>query len=149
MGVFVVVEAETDYQKKCLEEYKVKTDDTGRYMCLYKQWHLIGLELGMSVASVALRGEATGVAAEMRGDVVAVAKRDLKTGEILDGEGGFTVAGQLRPANISLRERMLPLGLTGGIKLKKNVSVDQVLTYDDVDLDATLTAVKLRKELEN
>ncbi|MEM9277155.1 MAG: Gfo/Idh/MocA family oxidoreductase [Pseudomonadota bacterium] len=148
MGVFVVVECETDYQRKCLEEYKVKTDDTGRFMCLYKQWHLIGLELGMSVASVALRGEATGVAQEFRGDVVAVAKRDLKAGETLDGEGGYTVAGQLRPATISLKDKMLPLGLTGNIKMKRDVAVDQVLTYDDVELDETLTAVKLRRSLE-
>ncbi len=148
MGVFVVVEAVTEYQKKCLEEYKVTTDDTGRFMCLYKRWHLIGLELGMSVASVALRGEATGIAEEFRGDVVAVAKRDLKAGEILDGEGGYTVAGQLRPASVSLPSKALPLGLTGNIKMKQNVAVDTILTYDDVELDESLKAVQLRRTLE-
>lgn len=148
MGVFVVVEAETEYQKRCLEEYKVRTDDTGRFMCLYKQWHLIGLELGMSVASVALRGEATGVAQSVRGDVVAVAKRDLAAGEILDGEGGYCVAGQLRPAALSLSGGMLPLGLTGSVRLKRSVAMDQILTYEDVDLDETLTAVKLRRSME-
>ncbi|MEO0909671.1 MAG: Gfo/Idh/MocA family oxidoreductase [Pseudomonadota bacterium] len=148
MGVFVVVEAETEYQKKCLEEYKVKTDDTGRFMCLYKQWHLIGLELGMSVASVALRGEATGVAQEFRGDVVAVAKRDLAAGEILDGEGGYTVAGQLRPSMSSLEGKMLPLGLTGEARMKRDVKIDTVLTYDDVELDETLSAMKLRRSME-
>ena len=148
MGVFVVVEAVTDYQRKCLEEYKVKTDDTGRFMCLYKQWHLIGLELGMSVANVGLRGEATGVAAEFRGDVVAVAKRDLAAGEILDGEGGFTVAGQLRPASVSVPMKALPLGLTGGVKMLRPVKADSVLVYDDVALDESLTAVKLRRQVE-
>ena len=148
MGVFVVVEAETEYQKKCLEEYKVKTDDTGRFMCLYKQWHLIGLELGMSVASVALRGEATGVAQEFRGDVVAVAKRDLTAGEILDGEGGYTVAGQLRPSTSSLQGKMLPLGHTGEARMKRDVKMDTVLTYDDVELDETLSAMKLRRSME-
>ena len=148
MGVFVVVEAETEYQKKCLEEYKVKTDDTGRFMCLYKQWHLIGLELGMSVASVAIRGEATGVAQEFRGDVVAVAKRDLSAGEILDGEGGYTVAGQLLPSTSSLQAKMLPLGLTGDARMKRDVKIDTVLTYDDVELDETLSAVKLRRSME-
>jgi len=147
MGVFVVVEAETEYQRKCFAEYKVKTDDTGRYMCQYKRWHLIGLELGMSVANVALRGESTGVAKEMIGDVVAVAKRDLKAGEILDGEGGYTVAGQLRPASASLSGHMLPLGLTGGVKMLRDVSRDKVLTYEDVQLDETLNAVKLRRSL--
>jgi predicted homoserine dehydrogenase-like protein len=148
MGVFVVVEAETEYQRKCLEEYKVKTDDTGRFMCLYKQWHLIGLELGMSVANVALRGEATGVASEFRADVVAVAKRDLAEGEMLDGEGGFTVAGQLRPASVSVPMGALPLGLAGGIRLKRPVKRDQILTWPDVDADQTLPAYKLRREAE-
>ena len=148
MGVFVVVECETEYQRKCLEEYKVKTDDTGRFMCLYKQWHLIGLELGMSVANVAIRGEATGVAQDFIGDVVAVAKRDLEAGEILDGEGGYTVAGQLRPSKVSLPQMMLPLGLTGGLLMKRDVARDTVLTYQDVLLDESLNAVKLRRSLE-
>lgn len=148
MGVFVVVEAETEYQRKCFAEYKVTTDDTGRYMCQYKRWHLIGLELGMSVANVALRGEATGVAQDFIGDVVAVAKRDLKAGEMLDGEGGYTVAGQLRPSEISLPQKMLPLGLTGGLKMLRDVKADHVLTYEDVALDETLSAVKLRRSLE-
>jgi predicted homoserine dehydrogenase-like protein len=148
MGVFVVVEAETDYQRKCLEEYKVKTDDTGRFMCLYKQWHLIGLELGMSVASVGLRGEATGFAREFWGDVVAVAKRDLGAGELLDGEGGYTVAGQLRPARISVPMGALPLGLTGGVRMRRAVKADAVLTYADVELDENLAAFRLRKTAE-
>jgi predicted homoserine dehydrogenase-like protein len=83
-GVWVCVEADSEYQRNCFEEYKVKTDDSGRYMSLYKRWHLIGLELGMSVASVGIRGESTGTATEFRADVVSVAKRDLKAGEILD-----------------------------------------------------------------
>jgi len=143
MGVFVVVEAETDYQRKCLEEYKVKTDDTGRFMCLYKQWHLIGLELGMSVANVGVRGEATGVAHTFNGDVVAVAKRGLKAGEILDGEGGYTVAGQLRPAAVSVENEYLPLGLTGGLQMLNDVTADQVLKLSDVKLDRDLNAFKL------
>ena len=147
MGVFVVVEAETEYQRKCFGEYKVTTDDTGRFICNYKRWHLIGLELGMSVANVALRGEATGVAKEMIGDVIAVAKRDIVAGEILDGEGGYTVAGQLRPATVTLNGQMLPLGLTGGVKMVRDVARDQILTYEDVELDESLTAVKLRREL--
>lgn len=148
MGVFVVIEAVTDYQRKCLEEYKVKTDDTGRFMCLYKQWHLIGLELGMSIANVGLRGESTGVAREFRGDVVAVAKRDLAVGETLDGEGGFTVAGQLRPSAVTVPMQALPLGLSSGVKMKNHVKADTILTYDDVTLDQGLAAVKLRRQVE-
>lgn len=149
MGVWVSVKAVTDYQKKCFEEYKVTTDDSGRYMCAYKRWHLIGLELGMSVANVGLRGEATGTAEEFRADVVAVAKRDLAAGERLDGEGGYTVAGQLRPSAISVPMGALPLGLTGNLVMKRAVPLDSILTYDDVELDETLMAVKLRRKVES
>lgn len=148
MGVFVCVRAVTEYQKNCLEEYKVRTDDSGRYMCAYKRWHLIGLELGMSVASVGLRSEATGVADAFRADVVAVSKRDLVAGETLDGEGGYTVAGQLRPTSVSVPMRALPLGLAGNVKLIRDVQVDRILTYDDVDLSSYPLALQLRQGLE-
>ena len=91
MGVWVTVEGETDYIRNCFEEYNAHTDPSGRYFTLYKRWHLIGLEVGVSVASVALRREATGVATCWNADVVATAKRDLKPGDVLDGEGGYTV----------------------------------------------------------
>ena len=80
MGVWVTVEGETEYIRNCFEEYNAHTDPSGRYFTLYKRWHLIGLEVGLSVASVALRGEATGVAIGWNADVVATAKRDLKRG---------------------------------------------------------------------
>jgi predicted homoserine dehydrogenase-like protein len=148
MGVWVVARVDDDYRRNCFEEYKVKTDASGRYVAGYKRWHLIGLELGMSVANVGLRGEATGTAEAFRADVVAVAKRDLAAGEVLDGEGGYTVAGQLRPARISVPMGALPLGLTGGAKVVRPVKADQVLTYADVALDEGLTALKLRREAE-
>jgi len=148
MGVWVCLRAVTEYQARCFEEYKVTTDDTGRYFAAYKRWHLIGLELGMSVANVGLRGEATGTAEQFRADVVAVAKRDLAVGEVLDGEGGYTVAGQLRPTSVSVPMRALPLGLTGQVRMTRAVKADSILTYDDVALDDSLTAVKLRRELE-
>lgn len=148
-GVWVCIEAADDYQRNCFEEYKVATDSSGRFMCLYKRWHMIGLELAMSVASVALRGESTGTAEAFRADVVAVAKRNLAAGEMLDGEGGYTVAGQLRPTSVSVPAGHLPLGLTGDIRLKRAVAADTVLTYDDVDLNADTTAVRLRRDLES
>lgn len=147
-GVWVVVKATSDYVKNCFEEYMVSTDDSGLYYCNFKRFHLIGLELGLSVGSVGLRGEATGTSREFRSDVVAVSKRDLKAGEILDGEGGYCVAGQLRPTRVSVPMRALPLGLTGEIRLVRDVPVDTILTYDDVEIDETLNAVKLRRDCE-
>jgi len=102
-GVWVVFEGDTDYIRRCFSEYGVRTDDSGRYACMYKRWHLIGLEVGISVASVGIRHEPTGVATGFRADVVASAKRDLKAGDMLDGEGGYTVVGRLMPAADSPR----------------------------------------------
>ncbi len=148
MGVWVTVEAETDYIKNCFEEYNAHTDPSGRYFTLYKRWHLIGLEVGMSVASVALRKEATGVAHCWNADVVATAKRDLKPGEILDGEGGYTVWGKLLPAAKSVTMGGLPLGLAHDIKLIRAVKKGQSLCWDDVAVDTSTHAYKIRQELE-
>lgn len=149
MGVWVTVEAENDYIKNCFEEYNAHTDPSGRYFTLYKRWHLIGLEVGMSVASVALRQEATGVAHCWNADVVATAKRDLKPGEILDGEGGYTVWGKLLPAQKSLAMGGLPLGLAHNIKMIRPVKKGQSLCWDDVAVDTSTHAYKIRQELES
>jgi len=148
MGVWVTVEAETDYIKNCFEEYNAHTDPTGRYFTLYKRWHLIGLEVGMSVASVALRGEPTGVAMGWNADVVAAAKRDLKPGDILDGEGGYTVWGKLLPSSKSVQLGGVPLGLAHDVKVIRPVPQGQVVTWADVAMDTTTRAYQLRMELE-
>jgi predicted homoserine dehydrogenase-like protein len=147
MGVWVTVEAESDYIKHCFEEYNAHTDDSGRYFTLYKRWHLIGLEVGMSVASVALRGEPTGVAQGWNADVVATAKRDLQPGDVLDGEGGYTVWGKLLPAARSREIGGLPLGLAHDVKVLRAVEQGQSLTWDDVQVPAT-RAYALRREME-
>src|SRR5688572_4929776 len=147
-GVFVVFEGETDYIQRCFSEYGVKTDPSGRYACLYKRWHLIGLEVGISVASVGLRGESTGCATGWRADAIAVAKKDLKPGELLDGEGGYTVAGRLMPAADSLAKGCLPLGLAHGWKMLKPVRAGEPVRWSDVAFDANQTAVRLRREME-
>ncbi|MFA5520497.1 MAG: Gfo/Idh/MocA family oxidoreductase [Castellaniella sp.] len=148
MGVWVTVEGETDYVRHCFEEYNAQTDPSGRYFTLYKRWHLIGLEVGMSVASVALRGEATGVAQGWHADVVATAKRDLKPGELLDGEGGYTVWGKLLPAGRSLAIGGLPLGLAHDVRVLRPVRAGQCLSWDDVAMDVNTPAYRLRREME-
>ena len=148
MGVWVTVEAETEYIKNCFEEYNAHTDPSGRYFTLYKRWHLIGLEVGVSVASVALRQEPTGVATGWRADVVATAKRDLQPGDMLDGEGGYTVWGKLLPADKSLAMGGVPLGLAHGVKVTRPVKKGQSLCWDDVAMDTTTDAWRLRQEME-
>jgi predicted homoserine dehydrogenase-like protein len=147
-GVWVVFEGETDYIRRCFTEYGVRTDPSGRYACLYKRWHLIGLEVGISVASVGLRGEPTGAPQGFLADAVATAKRDLKAGEILDGEGGYTVVGKLMRAADSLAVGALPLGLAHGFKLLHPVAQGQPVRWQDVAYDANLDAVRVRKEME-
>ena len=146
-GVYVVIAAEDDYVRRCFADYGLKTDASGRYAATYKPYHLIGLELGVSVASAALRGEATGCARCFSGDAVAVAKRALHAGETLDGEGGFTVWGKLIPAARSLREGALPIGLAHGVKLTRPVAAGAPVRWADVAIADDL-AVRLRREME-
>ena len=148
MGVFVVFEGDTEYIRNCFKEYMVRTDPSGRYACLYKRWHLIGLELGISVAAVGLRREATGAATCFNADVIATAKRELKPGEILDGEGGYTVWGKLFQAGKSLAYGGLPLGLAHNVRLVRAVEKGQSLTWADVAMDESLPAYKVRREME-
>ncbi|MGC2856490.1 NAD(P)H-dependent oxidoreductase [Novispirillum sp. DQ9] len=147
-GVYVVVEAPSAYTARCFREYGLTTDSSGRYAALWRPAHLIGLELGISVASAALRGEATGAPREFRGDAVAVAKRPLKAGEALDGEGGTTAWGRLMPAAESVRLGALPIGLAHGLALRRDIAEGAVLTRDDVALNPADPTVRLRDEME-
>jgi predicted homoserine dehydrogenase-like protein len=138
----------TPYVEKCFKEYGLVTDASGHYSAMYKPCHLIGLELGISVASVGLRKEPTGAPRAFNGDVVATAKRELKAGETLDGEGGFTVYGKLMPARDSLALGGLPLGLAHRLKLLLPIAAGAPIRWQDVAFDANDAAVKVRREME-
>jgi predicted homoserine dehydrogenase-like protein len=147
-GVYVVFEAPNDYAKRCFQEYGVVTDPTGGITALYRPFHLIGLELNVSVLSAALRREPTGVATGFRGDVVATAKRALKAGEILDGEGGACVWGKLMPAAESLRLGGLPIGLANRVPLIRDVPLGAPVTWADLRIDETDATYRYRREME-
>ncbi len=147
-GVYVVIEAPNDYASACFKQYGMNTDSTGRFSAMYKPFHLIGLELNISILSAALLKKPTGSTLDFNSDVVATAKRGLKAGEILDGEGGFTVYGKLMPASKSLKMGGLPIGLAHHVKLKNNVNIDQQISWDDVEIDLSNKAVSVRKEME-
>jgi predicted homoserine dehydrogenase-like protein len=147
-GVYVTFAADSEYVARCFREYGLVTDPSGQYSAMYKPYHLIGLELGITVASIGVRGESTGAPICWNGDVVATAKRDLAAGEVLDGEGGFTVYGKLFPAQDSIALGGLPLGLAHGVKLLKPVKAGQAVSWSDVAFDANSTAVKFRREME-
>jgi predicted homoserine dehydrogenase-like protein len=148
LGTYVVIEGDSAYARRCFGEYHLLHDASGRYAALYRPVHLIGLELGVSVASVALRREPTGAATGFRSDVVATAKRALKRGEVLDGEGGFCVWGKQLPAARSLADGLLPLGLAQGVALARDVAAGAQLRWDDVLYDPHDATVRVRREME-
>jgi len=151
-GVYVTFKAPTDYVKSCFSDYGLITDSSGTYSALWRPYHLIGLELGVSVAYAALLNQPTGNASEFLGDVVATAKRDLRKGEMLDGEGGFTVWGRLMLANDSLSLGAIPIGLAHGVKLKAEVKEGQIVTWADVEMGTDMEnsiAFKTRREMES
>ncbi len=148
-GVYVVVEAADAYVRRCFAEYGLQTDPTGRFAALYRPYHLVGLELSVSVLRAALRGEPTGTPAAFLADVAATAKRDLAAGELLDGEGGYTVYGTLLPAVEALRQETLPIGLAHGVRLTRAVPAGRPVRWADVEVDAANPVVRLRREMES
>jgi predicted homoserine dehydrogenase-like protein len=147
-GVYVVLEAQSDYSAACFRQYGLPTDRSGRYAAMYKPFHLIGMELGISVLSAALRGEPTGQSRAFHGDAVAVAKRNLAPGDMLDGEGGWTVWGKCLPATRSVAVGALPIGLAHGLKVTRPVAMDTLVTRADVEPLPDTEAVRMRAEAE-
>lgn len=148
-GVFVTFKADSEYSRACFKQYGLLTDPSGWYASMWRPFHMIGLETSVSVLSAVLRGEPTGSSKEFRGDAVATAKRDLKAGEMLDGEGGFAVWANAIPARKSLAQGGLPIGLAHNVRLKRAVAQDTSVTFDDVELVNDLDVVRLRQEMEN
>jgi predicted homoserine dehydrogenase-like protein len=146
-GVYITFRAPTDYTAACFHQYGLTVDPSGTIAALWRPVHLIGLELGISIASAALRGEPTGCPRGFRADVIATAKRDLEVGQMLDGEGGETVWGSVVPVATSVAEQGLPLGLAHGIAMTRKVAAGSRLCLDDVALDRNEDAVRLRQSM--
>jgi len=147
-GVFVTFKARDEYARACFAQYGLLTDPSGWYGSMWRPFHMIGLETSISVLSATLRGEATGSSLEFRADAVATAKKDMRAGDMLDGEGGFAVWAKAIPASRSLAIRALPIGLAHNVKLKRSVAKDQIVSFDDVELVKDLDVVALRQEME-
>ena len=147
-GVFVTFKAPNEYTKACFKQYGLLVDPSGWYGSMWRPFHMIGLETSISVLSAVLRHEPTGCSKEFRGDAVATAKRDLKPGEFLDGEGGFAVWANAIPATKSLAVGALPIGLAHNVKLIRPVAKDTIVTFDDVVIERDLDVLALRKEME-
>lgn len=146
-GVYIVFKAPSDYARACFSQYGFTVDPSGEYTTIYRPIHMIGLELGISVASAALRGEPTGCPASFKADVIATAKRDMNAGEMLDGEGGACVWGKLMPASASIAGDYLPIGFAGNVELARPVAAGACLTMADVILDPGDQILALRRTM--
>jgi homoserine dehydrogenase len=143
-GVYIVIKAQNEYVKNCFKDYGMVTDASGNYSAIWRPYHYIGLELAQSIYSIALDNRATGLTKNYNADVASYAKKDLKKGDKLDGEGGFCARGRLITSEKSKREKILPLGLTDNAILIRDINKDDVIKLNDVDLNLPEDVVKAR-----
>lgn len=147
MGVFVVIRTEHPFIMEDLTNYHCHPGGDGKNFLLYRPYHLVAVEAPITIARAALYGMPTGTPrATPSADVVTVAKRDLKAGEMLDGGGGYTVLGQSEKAKVAKEEGLLPLGLAGGAVLKEDVKQRAVIGYGMVELQEDSLVLQLRRE---
>ena len=144
-GVYIVIKAGNQYVKNCFKDYGMVTDESGDYSAIWRPYHYIGLELAQSIYSIALDNRATGYTKNYNAEVASVAKKDLKKGDKLDGEGGFCSRGKLVTSQTSKKENLLPLGLTDHALVNKDIAKDQVITIKDVDLNLPEEVIQARK----
>ena len=144
-GVYVVITSDSPYLLGCLKDYGVAMDSTGKYGLMYRPYHLVGMEAPISIARAALYGEPTGVPESMVGEVAARAKRALKPGDVLDGEGGSLAYGALVEAQYARERDLLPIGLSDRARVTSRVAPDAMLTMADVDLPPDTFVGHLRK----
>ena len=144
-GVYIVIKAQNNYVKNCFKEYGMVTDNSGEYSAIWRPYHYVGLELAQSIYSIALDKKPTGYTKFFNADVVSVAKKDLASGEILDGEGGFAARGRLAASKDSIGGNFLPLGLSDGAKTKKSIKKDEFIKIDDVEINWKQEVLKARE----
>jgi len=144
-GVYIVIKAQNQYVKNCFKDYGMVTDSSGSYSAIWRPYHYIGLELAQSIYAIALDQKATGHTKNYNAEVASYAKKDLKVGERLDGEGGFCARGKLITSQKSKEEKILPLGLTDGAIIKRNINKDESIKLDDVELSLPDDIVKARQ----
>jgi predicted homoserine dehydrogenase-like protein len=143
-GAFVVGYSEDPVKAAYLKYLKM---GDGPLYTFYPPFHLPHLEIPLTVSRAALFGDATvAPAGRPSCDSLAIAKRDLKSGEVLDGVGGFTSYALIENYEQGLRERALPMGLSEGCKLLRDVPKDRVVTYGDVALPEGRLCDRLREE---
>ncbi|MFQ6094573.1 MAG: NAD(P)H-dependent oxidoreductase [Candidatus Bathyarchaeia archaeon] len=146
-GVFVVVTSDSRDVRGLFKTYEAPRGARGRNALVYRPHHWAGLEASISLIRAVLYSEPTGapLPTAPSAEVLAAAKKTLKSGDILDGGGGYTAYGLAERADIAREENLLPLGLAEGIRVVKEVPPDGVISYDDVELNEDSFLLKLRR----
>ena len=121
------------------------TDCSGNYSAIWRPYHYIGLELAQSIYSIVLDNKATGHTKNFNAEIASVAKKDLKAGQKLDGEGGYCARGRLISSKKSKQERILPMGYTDNATLKKDIKKDEFISLDDVELNLQIEIIEARE----
>ena len=143
--MYIVIKAQNEYVKNCFKDYGMVTDSSGSYSAIWRPYHYIGLELAQSIYSIVLDKKATGHTKNFNAEIASVAKKDLKAGQKLDGEGGYCARGRLISSNRSKQERILPMGYTDNAFLKKDIKKDEFISLDDVELNLPKQIIEARE----
>lgn len=146
MGVFAVVRSEHPFTQEDLAYHGCHVGGEGKNFLLYRPYHLVAVPAPLSIARAVFFGAANGsCAATPTAECIAVAKRDLRRGEVLDGGGGYTVVGQCEKAAIARRDGLLPLGLADRATLVREVGRGEAIGYADVSLNEDSFVLKMRR----
>ena len=143
--VYIVIKAQNEYVKNCFKDYGMVTDSSGSYSAIWRPYHYIGLELAQSIYSIVLDNKATGHTINFNAEIASVAKKNLKAGQKLDGEGGYCARGRLISSKRSKQKRILPMGYTDNAVLKKDIMKDEFISLDDVELNLPKQIIEARE----
>jgi predicted homoserine dehydrogenase-like protein len=153
-GLYAVIGGMTPFPIESLESYGeiigMITGKKSKHAMIYRPQHFVGHEVPIGIAKRMVYGESSGAPIAHVSEVVAAAKKNLKPGTILDGEGGYTVYGIIEKADVAKAEKLLPVGLSQGAEMVREIPEDGMITYDDVRLreSFTLNLRRLQDSLE-
>jgi len=140
-GVFVIVRSDSPYVS---EEMSYLGMGEGPYFAIYRPYHLASVEAPLTVAKMLVDKRSSFVSGTRMSEVIASTKRAHKAGERFDAIGGFSARGVADRVEDAKRENLVPIGLLQGAVAKRDLPIDHLVTYEDVDLDETQTIYQLR-----
>ena len=144
-GVFVVIKTDSPY---VAEEMSYLSMGPGPYFALFRPYHLASVEAPMTVAKMLVDGYETLTCDSFMTEVIASTKKEHKPGDKFDGIGGYSARGVVDRVDDARAGNLVPIGLLQNAIAKRELPIDHLVTYDDVELDESATIFKLRKMQE-